>query len=207
MKNDAMNKQWDQGGYREGIASHGKGGSGGLSEQTSGSTFVPGTNVVGVSGGVVNETGDEPYSSGEVQPIKLNNRGEQVMSDFDPISEAGRKTEINPDHLVKKPSLLFIDETNVAAATYRVVLDFNGYDNATVNVICAGGVTVDIFGSNNALADDTADTGWVSLSATSIVDNTDGWVINGQEPWAKLMIKYVTSDASNSIAADANFGG
>ena len=120
---------------------------------------------------------------------------------------AYRAQIINSDHLQKLELFGFIDVTNVAAATYREIINFKGRDNATINVICSGGVTVDIFGTNNQAADDTADTGWVSLSATSIIDTTDGWVITGQEPWDRIMIKYVTSDASNALEVDCVIGG
>ena len=125
----------------------------------------------------------------------------------DLITNVLRMINVSPDHLVKNPGEGVIDVTNVAASTYREVFDFDGYDNATIDVICAGGVTVSLFVTDNPDADDSADTGWVSASATTITDTTSGWVLSGQEPWDRIMIKYVTSDSSNSLVVDYKFGG
>jgi hypothetical protein len=125
----------------------------------------------------------------------------------DRIAKVNKVRETFPDNWVKKPYESLVSETNIAAATYRVEIDMDGYDNATIDVICSGGVSVDIFGTDNPDADDTADTGWVSLSGTTITDTTDGWALTGQEAWRKLMIKYVTSDTSNAIDIDVNLGG
>jgi hypothetical protein len=175
---------------------------------TSGDTFTEGTTGVSPAGFVVNSTGDEPLTDGKTSaPAMDEYRGPWAAPD-DRIAKTRKVRETFPDNWVKKPYESLVSETNITAAgTYRVEIDMDGYDNATIDVICSGGVSVDIFGTDNPDADDTADTGWVSLSATTITDTTDGWVLTGQEAWRKLMIKYVTSDTSNAIDVDVNLGG
>ena len=180
------------------------GSSGGVE---SGYAFVEGSTEVNMNGCIVNETGDEPLTDGEVSAPAMNAYRGMWDAVADRIINANRHINISPDHLQKQDGEGAIDVTNVAAATYREVFQFAGYDNATIGVICAGGVTVSLFGTNNPDADDTADTGWISISGSTIVDTTDGWVITGQEPWDRIMIKYVTSDASNSLVVDYKFGG
>ena len=80
-------------------------------------------------------------------------------------------------------------------------------DNATIAVICSGGISVDLYGTNNDDADATALTGWVPLSTTTtITDTTGGWAIEASQPWDRLLIEYTASDATNAINVSYTVG-
>jgi len=183
------------------------GGGGGATGVAEGGEFSPTTDLVTLIGAIVDENGDEPLTAGVLAALAMDAYRGLWLATADRIAKVNKVRETFPDNWVKKPYESLVSETNIAAATYRVEIDMDGYDNATIDVICSGGVSVDIFGTDNPDADDTADTGWVSLSGTTITDTTDGWVLTGQEAWRKLMIKYVTSDTSNAIDVDVNLGG
>lgn len=97
-----------------------------------------------------------------------------------------------------------VSATNVAAATYRTIIDVEGYRNGALQLKGSGGVTFTIWASLDDTADDTADTGWIDVStliigAANLVDSEDIFFIDTNIMPDRFMIKYVTSVATNAI--------
>lgn len=134
----------------------------------------------------------------------------QVSVAYDPVTDysigATKVVETNPDYAHYTSSFQLINDTDIAAATYRKVFNRESYRGASLHLRCSGGVTMTVWASNDPDADTTADTGWVDISssvlgAASIVDTEGLYFIDTDQMTDKMMIKYVTSDATNAIDA------
>ena len=146
------------------------------------------------------ETGDIELGAVEIKDSTTNNR---VAVDG---SGALKVTVLNPDYNHFTGVEHIIDEAKVDADTYRVIIHFDSYKNASLHLKGSGGVTFTIWGSNDSTADSSADTGWVDLStkimgSSSLVDSEDLYFIDSSFVVDRLMIKYVTSDSSNAVDA------
>ncbi len=121
---------------------------------------------------------------------------------FNATDTADRNNEIDPitEHNVGPEHI--IDETNQSASTYRSIIDLNSYKDLSLHWVLSGGVTLTFWASNDASADDSSDTGWEDV--TSIVTGNASEVDNSGIAFVdiirvdRLMIKYVTSDATNA---------
>lgn len=128
------------------------------------------------------------------------------VNDQDYDAGASKVLELNPEWAHYTNSFQLINDTDVAAATYRKVFNRESYRGASLHLRCSGGVIMTVWGSNDPDADNTADTGWVDLSnsiigAANLTDGEGLYFIDTDQMTDKMMIKYVTSDATNAIDA------
>jgi hypothetical protein len=179
----------------------------GESEITDGDAATGGTSKATLIAAIVNTLLNEPLDDGEAGALAMDEFRGLFTAFTDRITRVARYINSYPDHLVRTDRQAFIDVSNVAAGTYREIINSYGRDCGTVTLIAAGGCTVSLWGTDNADADASSDTGWVQLDPTTFTDTTGGWSITGQEPFHRLMIKYVMSDSSNSLVVDVLLGG
>lgn len=127
---------------------------------------------------------------------------------FDPSPNALLTENLNPDYANRLPQPQFIDETNIVADTYYKQFLSNNYNHFNLDISVSGGVTVSIFWSSSDNTIDTSDSGWQDLSwrFTPIVDDVDAFIDNewGGLGFTKYLVKYVTTDATNSIDMSLN---
>ena len=140
--------------------------------------------------------------SGDVYGIGINSQ----TKSYDPSTNSTMTSELNPEYAHYTSTEHIIDEADIAAGTYRVVVDIESYKNFGLHLKGSGGVTFTVWASLDDTADDTADTGWVDISSTilgaaSLVDSEGIYFIDSQFVCDRLMIKYVTSDATNAVDA------
>lgn len=99
---------------------------------------------------------------------------------------------------------VIIDVANVDAATYRSVFSMGYFRNLSMHIQALGGVTVTIWATNDAVASTTSDNNWVDITElitgeASIVDKSGIYFIDTKILPFKFMIKYITSDNTNSL--------
>lgn len=114
---------------------------------------------------------------------------EQVFSQQDNVS-SGRETLVNV--------------TNVAANTYRYAYSMSYFRNLSLHIQVSGGVTVTYWATNDERANTSSDNYWVDITelifgTTDLVDDNGLYFIDTRILPLKFMIKYVTSDNTNSI--------
>jgi len=166
-------------------------------------TITPKTEDITVAGTQGNQTitvtgatftaGDQFKVTFSLDPKTINESNDTQKNEV--VSQSNKPYDENP---------LWIDETNVAASTYRSRLKTADHSAQTIHVDCAGGVTVTLWKSNLTDPSTSADTDWVQdTSFPATVDTKTAYAINN-ERWTWLMIKYVTSDTSNTMQASIN---
>lgn len=84
-----------------------------------------------------------------------------------------------------------LELTALAAATTRYIVDLDGYRSHTGQVHTVANVTWSVWYTNDASADDTADTGWEQDTEVGDKTTSFGWYRN--EPWARMMIKVIST--------------
>ncbi len=116
---------------------------------------------------------------------------------------AKKTSEQNPEYAHTTSVEHPVDATNQTAASYRTIIQMDTYVAASLHLKGSGGVTFTVWASNDSTADDTADTGWVDISSTvlgaaSLVDSEGIYFLDTRIVVDRIMIKHVTSDASNA---------
>ncbi len=160
---------------------------------------IPLTNV-SVSGGVVTLGDADDFASGDTVAVTLIGPDKA----YDNGVDSQIVTVLNPDYAHYTSVEHLVDEANIAADTYRYIIPKEGYKYGSLHLKGSGGVTFTIWGSNDDTADDSADTGWNDLSteiigAASLVDGEQLCMIDTPMMPQRLMVKVVTSDATNAI--------
>ena len=97
-----------------------------------------------------------------------------------------------------------VNTVNVAAGTYRYAYTMGVFRNLSLHIQCSGGVTVTYWASNDPSASSTSDDHWVDVTelvfgATNLVDANGIYFIDTSFLPYKFMIKYVTTDNTNSM--------
>lgn len=128
------------------------------------------------------------------------NIGEPTVDYNLSLQKTSNQTPDVAQNLIEHP----IEAVNDAAATYRTVVEWAaaGYKTGSIHINVSGGVTLTLWGSNDDTADNSSDTGWVDISteilgAANVIDAIALKNITSLR-YGRLMIKYVTSDATNA---------
>jgi len=122
---------------------------------------------------------------------------------FDEVSCANRSEIINhPQDQIANVHI--VDEANLAAGTYYKMWDRRGKRHGSINMKCSGGVTVTLWATNDPEATTASEATWSDVTNTitgssTLVDSGDMYFWDGNIVCRKMMIKYVTADASNAI--------
>lgn len=113
---------------------------------------------------------------------------------------------------IQYPEEKIIDLTDATATTRRYIVSMKtalgfDYDKAAIDLLLTGGVEVWLFASNNPNADASADDDWIDKTEeftgglSSLVSDELYSIVIRDCPYARLMIKVVTLDATNRILA------
>lgn len=173
--------------------------SGDAEVYTNGSSNVTMT----ISGNVITIAGaGTPFTTGDLYEVGINSQKKAYDLDLD----VNKDVVQNPEWAHYTSTEHVVDETNVAADTYRIVVNQEGYRNACLQLNGSGGVTFTVWASLDDTADDSADTGWIDIStsilgAASLVDDSGIYFVDTTLMPDRYMFKYVTSDTTNSVDA------
>ncbi len=182
VKQDSMKQEWRTGGFREGIDSHTKSGGSSLSEKETGLDFTDGTDTVTVNGGVVNETGSEPFTDGQVHPLIINEYGEIIIAGTDRVVNGVRVVEINPLDTKRNPNKY----TGTASST-ALYIDMELFGEGSFDIdISAGTIDVEVSNNNDTAVGSIstwhAVTGLAAIAADVYVKTSD----IGCSKWVKI---------------------
>lgn len=140
---------------------------------------------------------------GKLNQNTVNSQSSVRDQSIDSVSKSQKVLRGNPSHLAYDPGHGVINETNVAAATYRERFSTKDYRDVTAHLECSGGVTMTVWVSNKEDPSTSSDADWIDTGVT-VTDSKQVYSSKKdfQGKWVWIMIKYVTSDATNSIEAD-----
>lgn len=159
--------------------------------------------VLTISSNVITITGvTDPFATGDIYEIGVRAQDKA----YDPSTQSDKITVLNPEHAhytaVEHP----VDEVNLAIASYYQVIDMEGFRSAAIQLLGSGGVTFTAYMtlSEDAPDDDETDTQWEDVTldlfgAATIVDTGAIGFIETLRMPKKILIKYVTSDATNAV--------
>lgn len=166
-------------------------------------------NVV-VSGGVITLGDEDNFAAGDtvsvtlIGPDKAYDEAVDAQSTFVINQDSEKWT--SPEHLV--------DISAQAAATLRYVIPMEGYKDLSMHWLFTNSnagdtITMTLWATNNAAADDTADTNWVDVTGdllTKTLTVTNGTIqfieVLKEAFYLKLMVKLVVVSAGATNAAD-----
>lgn len=130
--------------------------------------------------------------------LRILNKNYTIATDSNRVEEIDPITQhyVGPEHLV--------DETNLAAGSYRYEFSMDGYKHASIQWNNSGGVTMTIWAANDTSADTSSDSGWEDVTTevtgnASEADNNGIAFIDTNMCVGKFMIRMITSDSSNSL--------
>ena len=97
-----------------------------------------------------------------------------------------------------------VNTVNVAAGTYRYAYTMGVFRNLSLHIQALGGVTVTFWATNDPSASTVSDDHWVDITelvfgALNLVDESGIYFIDTSILPYKFMIKYVTTDNTNSL--------
>lgn len=158
--------------------------------------------TLSISGSTLTITGfSNDFESDDVFIIGTNVRAKDA---FDSGLDNIKTNRQNPEYEHYTSVIHLVDETNLDADTYRYIINMESYKNLSLHLKGSGGVTFTVWASNDDTADDSADAGWVDISSdvlggASITDDEGIYFIDTSYIPERLMIKVVTSDATNAV--------
>jgi hypothetical protein len=177
---------------------------------SSGNTKSLNISQLTVSGGVITLPKIDDFVTGDTVEVSLfagdkayDEAGDQALN-F--VTNQDSQNYTSPEHL--------IDESNLVAASYRYVIPGEGYRYMSRHWKLVGSatdtVTMTMWATNNADADDSADTDWFDVSASflgaankasvSATAEEDGSVNNTPIQYLKYMVKIVvTGGTTNAV--------
>lgn len=120
----------------------------------------------------------------------------------DKSAKADRGINVNPDSTHNSYSDPVVDATNDDTTTIRKVVSLENYKDLSITWILSGGVIMTFWVSDDPDADDSADTGWQDVTndftGSATQEDSSGSALVATVRAPKLMVKYITSDASNA---------
>jgi hypothetical protein len=167
------------------------------------------TNVV-VSGGVITLGDEDDFASGDVVSVTLIGPDKA----YDEGGDQGLTFVTNPDSEKWTSPEHLVDISAQAAGTLRYVIPMEGFKDLSMhwkfsNSNAGDTVTMTLWATNNADADDSADTDWVDVSGDYLSKTLT--VTNGTIEFAevldnlfflKAMVKLVVASVGDTNAAD-----
>ena len=170
------------------------------------------TGNISVSGGVITLSEADDFATGDEVVVSITGPDKA----YDEATDSNQVFVINPEYEHYTSPEHLIDVTNGAAATTRYVIPFESYKNGSLHWDLVGSatdtVTMTVWGTNKADADDSADTDWVDISSTilgaankvssSTAAEEDIAFIDSSIVLLKMMVKIViTGGTTNSVDA------
>lgn len=179
-----------------------------------GTVTVVDSGNVSVSGGVITLSEADNFVSGDTVSVSLTGPDKA----YDEALDSNIVTTLNPDYAHYTSPEHLIDVSGVGdAVTSRYVIPMESYKNLSIHIKLVNSnagdtITLTVYATNNADADDSADDDWVHVSSTILgaaskaVNNTsleEIYFVDTNMIPLKYMIKTITiSGGSDTNAAD-----
>ena len=177
---------------------------------SSGNKETLNTSNVVVSGGVITLGNEDDFEVGDTVSVTLIGPDKA----YDEAIDSSIVSVLNPDSAKWTSPEHLVDFSAQAADTLRYVIPMEGYADISMhwkfaNTNAGDTITMTLWATNNADADDTADTDWVDVTGdllTKTLTVTNGTIefweqLNNINP-LKLMVKLVVVSVGDTNAAD-----
>jgi len=177
---------------------------------SSGEVSTLNTSNVVVSGSVITLSGEDVFETGDVILASLAGPDKA----YDDALDSDITTILNPDSAKWTSPEHLVDLSAQAADTLRYVIPMEGFKDLSMHWLFTNSnagdtITMTLWATNNAAADDSADTNWVDVSGdllTKTLTVTNGTVqfieVLKEAFYLKLMVKLVVVSAAATNAVD-----